>query len=132
MTAGYTRRGFDLDLEQFAAEEAALAFKLLSSGVRFIEHKRDCIATRTGNLFVEYSQPSGPSGIATTTSDSWAFEYDEQRWIIVPTHILRTAARLAYLGGKRVPGGDGNNFDGVLVPVRWLVPPYPQALRGQS
>ena len=124
MTTTLTRAGFDLDLRQFASREAALAMVLMSRGVNTIEHKRDCGTVRTGNLFVEYRQPSGPSGIATTTADMWAFEYDENTWLLVPTRRLLQLCRLAYRERRRTRGGDYDRQRGVLLPVRWLVPPY--------
>jgi len=124
MTEGNTRAGFDLDLRQFQQRETALAMVLMSRGVNTIEHKRDCGTVRTGNLFVEYRQPSGPSGIATTTADQWAFEYDENCWLLVPTDRLRALCRVAYQRGKVTTGGDRNRYHGVLLPIKWLVPPY--------
>lgn len=125
MTDGFTRRGFDIDLRQFQQNEANLAMYLMSRGVHTIEHKRDCGTVRTGNLFIEYAQPSGRSGIATTTADMWSFEYDVGHWLLVPTNRLKAISRVAYkMDEKRARGGDGNRYKGVLVPIRWLIPPY--------
>ena len=124
MSETLTRAGFDLDLRQMQAHEASLAMVLMARGTVTIEHKRDFGTVRTGNLFVEYAQTSGPSGIATTTADMWAFEYDENTWLLVPTDRLRRWCRLAYRQKRRARGGDYNRQHGVLLPVRWLVPPY--------
>jgi len=125
MTKGKnTRAGFDIDLRQFQQNEANLAMVLMSRGTCLIEHKRDMGTIRTGNLFVEYEQPSGPSGIAATTADQWAFEYDENCWLLVPTTRLKALCRVAYRAGRLKPGGDGNRYHGVLLPAQWLVPPY--------
>lgn len=124
MTEGRTRAGFDLDLRQFQLCERDLGFALMSRGTNTIEHKRDCGTVGTGNLFVEYAQPSGPSGIAATTADSWAFEYDENCWLIIPRARLTRLCRVAYKQGRTAKGGDGNRYRGVLLPIRWLVPPY--------
>lgn len=130
MSETLTRAGFDLDLRKFQQREAAMAMVLMSRGVNTIEHKRDFGTVRTGNLFVEYRQPSGPSGIATTTADMWAFEYDENTWLLVPTDRLRRWCRLAYRQKRRARGGDYNRQHGVLLPVRWLVPPYASGVDG--
>jgi hypothetical protein len=124
MTEGNTRAGFDLDLRKFQMNEAALGMVLMSRGTNTIEHKRDCGTIRTGNLFVEYRQPSGPSGIAATTADSWAFEYDDNSWLIIPRERLMRLCRIAYKQGRTAHGGDGNRYHGVLLPIRWLIPPY--------
>lgn len=124
MTSGNTRAGFDLDLRKFQEREAALAMTLMSRGTSTIEHKRDCGTVRTGNLFVEYEQPSGPSGIAISTADTWAFEYDENHWLLVPRNHLLRVCRLAYKQNRTAPGGDHNKYKGVLLPIRWLIPPY--------
>lgn len=127
MTEHLTRAGFDIDLRQFQQREAALAMVLMSRGTNTIEHKRDCITVRTGDLFVEYHQPSGPSGLAATTADQWAFEYDDNCWLLVPTARLKTICRVAYQQGRVTSGGDRNGFAGVLLPIRWLIPPYLEA-----
>lgn len=124
MSETLTRAGFDLDLRQMQAHEASLAMVLMARGTVTIEHKRDFGTVRTGNLFVEYAQTSGPSGIATTEAHTWAFEYDEGHWLLVPTTRLRQLCRVAYREKRRARGGDYNRQHGVLLPVRWLVPPY--------
>lgn len=125
MTAGKnTRAGFDIDLRQFQQRETALAMVLMAKGTNTIEHKRDCGTVRTGNVFVEYRQPTGPSGIAATTADQWAFEYDENCWLLIPTERLKALCRIAYKQGRVVKGGDRNRYTGVLLPIRWLIPPY--------
>ena len=129
MTGVNTRAGFDIDLREFAAFEGDLIRVLISRGSCRIEHKRDCRAVTTGNLFVEYRQPSGKSGIASTESDMWAFEYDENMWLIVPRERLREACVVAFKQGRTTKGGDGKRYHGVLVPIRWLIPPYLEEAR---
>lgn len=125
MTEGrLTRAGFDIDLRKYEAREGTCAKVLLSRGTHLIEHKRDEGCVKTGNLFIEYCQPSGPSGIATTQSHHWAFEFDDNCWILIPTERLKSLSRAAYSQGRRRNGGDFHNYTGVLLPVRWLVPPY--------
>ncbi len=88
-----------------------------------MEHKRDYLCQKTGNLFVEYRQKVMPSGLAVTTADYWAFEYEENAYILVPTERLKELARIAYRQGRLKRGGDYNNYEGVLLPVEWLVRP---------
>lgn len=119
-----TRAGFDIDLREFTAFETDLIRVFISRGTNLIEHKRDMGTVRTGNVFIEYEQPSGPSGIATTDADMWAIEYDEHCWVIVPTERLKVICRLAWRQGRKADGGDYKRYKGLLVPIKWLFPPY--------
>lgn len=66
MAERLARSGFDIDLRDGEAREAALVHVFLRARV---EHKADHRAKTTGNVFIEYRQPSGPSGISVTTAD---------------------------------------------------------------
>lgn len=118
MTTGIARQGFDLDLRHGQAREEALVHTLLGSRV---EAKSDGRCRATGNLFIEYRYRGRPSGISTTTASRWAFEFDDNAWLIVPTDRLREAARRALHEERTVLGGDHNESLGVLVPISWLV-----------
>ncbi len=120
MAEGIAREGFDIDLRHGLAREDALVDVFLKAKV---EHKCDEKARRTGNLFIEYRQKGRPSGIAVTTADWWAFEFDDETWLIVPTEKLKRLARLAYQQNRRAKGGDNNLYEGVLLPTEWLVRP---------
>ncbi len=119
MTKGLSGSGFDLDLRYGKEREDALAY-LLGGNIK-IEVKADLQCRKTGNLFVEYAQRGRPSDIAVTQADYWAFEYDDNCWLIVPTERLKVLARRAYKEGRRAMGGDYNNYAGVLLPINWLV-----------
>lgn len=100
MTTGIARQGFDLDLRHGQAREEALVHTLLGSRV---EAKSDGRCRATGNLFIEYRYRGRPSGISTTTASRWAFEFDDNAWLIVPTDRLREAARRALKEGAHGP-----------------------------
>lgn len=122
MTQGLARAGFDIDLRHGEAGEQAFVHVFLKAKV---EHKRDDKCRVTGNVFIEYKQKGRPSGIAVTTANWWAIEYDEECWVIVPTDRLKALARQAAKEPRRlVKGGDNNLYDGVLVPIEWLVRPF--------
>lgn len=120
MATGYARAGFDIDLRHGQSREDAFARVL---GEARVEIKSDAIARRTGNLFVEYRQKGRPSGIAVTEADYWAFEYDDDCWLVVPTDRLLEVARDIYANRPdlRRSGGDFNRYDGVLVPIHRLL-----------
>lgn len=107
-------------------EEGSLAAILCAGGHR-IELKTDHKAARTGNVFVEYQQPTGKSGIAKTEAEWWAFHLVGLGYCIVPTERLRALARQAYREGRKAHGGDYNRYLGVLIPVEWLVRPFKRA-----
>ena len=92
-------------------------------GEATVEVKSDAIARRTGNLFIEYRQKGRPSGISVTEADYWAFEYDDDCWLVVPTDRLREVARGIYANHpeRRRRGGDFNQYEGVLVPIHQLI-----------
>jgi len=124
MTSGScTRAGFDIDL-RFGQEREGAFGKLLASSGDSVEIKSDQKCRRTGNLFVEYEQKGRPSGVSTTTASFWAFEFDDDCWVVVPTERLRLVARQAYRDeSRRVLGGDFNRYRGVLVRIADLVRP---------
>jgi len=109
---------FAFDLKMGQDEEIWLADLLRG---KTVEVKRDYIASRTGNLFVEFSSRGKPSGLATTRADFWAFILDGERVVIVPTQFLQQVARQAYSEGRTVRGGDNNTSEGVLVKLKELV-----------
>jgi hypothetical protein len=121
LSIGKAREGFDLDLKYGQSREEALS--TLLRGGKTVEVKSDGKCRRTGNLFVEFRQKGRPSGLAVTTADYWAFEYDDDQWLIVPTAKLKAVAAVYYKQGKTALGGDGNKYEGVLVPIKALVGP---------
>lgn len=121
MTKGLSRSGFDIDLREGEAREAALVRAMASVG-HLVEHKRDHKAHDSGNVFIEYQQKGRPSGINVTTAQWWAIEFDANAWIVIETDRLRWLCRQAWRNpANRKSGGDNNNYRGVTVPVRDLV-----------
>tara|TARA_X000001388_G_scaffold8631_2_gene5345 strand:+ start:9072 stop:9455 length:384 start_codon:yes stop_codon:yes gene_type:complete len=86
-----------------------------------IEVKRDFVASRTGNVFVEFSCRDKPSGIATTMATHWAFVFDDETVVLLPTEKLKVIAREAYRKRGTFKGGDSNASLGVLIRVERLV-----------
>ena len=86
-----------------------------------IEVKRDFVASRTGNVFVEFFCRNKPSGIATTQATHWAFILDDETVVLLPTEKLKIIAREAYRKRGPVMGGEKNLSKGVLIRVERLV-----------
>ena len=119
---------FDIDLREGKAREDAFVHVLLCSRV---EHKRDKIVARTGNIAIEFEQKSSdgkikPSGISITTAAYWVTEYASNNWLINPTEEVKTLARRAIKEGKHRWIGDGDNHHNALVPINWFVRPKPE------
>lgn len=109
---------FAFDLKMGQAEEIWLSDLLKS---KTVEVKRDYMAAKTGNLFVEFESRGKPSGLATTRADFWAFILDGERVIILPTEFLKRVCRKIFKTGRTVQGGDSNTSIGVLVKIEELV-----------
>ena len=116
---------FDIDLRDGKARENAFVHVLLQSRV---EHKRDKLAAKTGNIAVELEQVCSdgvkrPSGVMSTTAEYFAFEYYPEFWFIVPTKFVKNLARRAVEVGKAAWIGNDNNHYNALVPIEWFVRP---------
>lgn len=119
MTDGIARAGWDLDLKHGESREIRLA-TIMNMGQSKVEVKSDGIARRTGRIYVEFEHKGNPSGLAVTTADHWAFEINDDIWIIVPTQRLRDLAARAYNDGLHTAGGDHNTTRGVTIPLDWF------------
>ena len=117
MTQGYARGGFDVDCARFSVREDVLRHILEEAK---IEVKSDRQCCKTGNVYIEYSQTSGPSGISTTEADYWAIEFGDGCFVLMPTDRLRDLVREAHKKFGTTRGGDFNKQKGVLVPWDWL------------
>lgn len=126
MADGIARAGFDKDLRDGKAREDAFVHALLGDKV---EIKSDAIARRTRRVFVEYMQLSRrteqwePSGIKTSTAHRWAFEVNDDCWLLVPAVRVKAIVRrlLHARPDLSTYGGDYNRYRGVLVPVEMLL-----------
>jgi hypothetical protein len=86
-----------------------------------IEVKRDYMADRTGNVFIEFESRGKASGIASSLAEYWAFVLTDHRVVIVPTDVLKDLAREKYRKSGFVKGGDSNTSRGVLIKIGDLV-----------
>lgn len=115
---------FDIDLRYGKAREDALIHELLQSRV---EVKSDRKCRTTGNLAVEYEQrlvdgTPQASGIALNNGvHRWAFEFDDDCWLIVPKQRVVELARRAVREGRHGWIGDNNDHHCALVPIAWFV-----------
>lgn len=106
----------DLEVGQLAEKEIG---ELLSN--KKIEIKKDMLAKKTGNVFVEYMSRGKPSGIQRSEADYFCFVV-ETLIIFLPTDELKKLIA-PFKGTKRdVRGGDNNTSRGILLPLTTLIP----------
>jgi hypothetical protein len=118
VTRGHSGAGFDLDLLEGQRREAALWNLLIDATV---EVKSDKKQRETGNVFIEFRQHGRPSGLAVSTARWWAIEFYPDCWVLLPRQRLRLIAIRAYRTFGPRKGGDFDEFEGVIIPVGWLV-----------
>ena len=86
-----------------------------------LEVKTDYKATKTGNVFVEYSSRGHRSGVATTQAEFYVFILSNENMIIISTEKLREKCRRYIATSRDVVGGDNNTSNGILLPVNELI-----------
>ncbi len=105
---------FDLEVGQVAEKELA---NILSN--EKIEVKRDLMAKKTGNIFIEYESRGKPSGIAKTEAKFYCIAL-EDIYIIITTAKLKRLVRPYLFTTRDVNGGDNNTSKGILFPINEL------------
>ena len=117
-------RKFDLQLSQALIDERRLADIFEHASIEKIELKSESWQwERTGNIAIEYRRNGQPSGISTTEADVWVHELKRDGetlvYLMFPIERLKALCREAIREGKfRTGGGDGGEFDNVILPLR--------------
>ncbi len=106
------RNDFAYDLA--FGQEGEKAFVNLTN--KKVEVKRDRVAHKTGNIFIEYESRGKPSGIATTQSDYYAYFINDV-CVLVETERLKDICREFIGTDKDIKGGDENTSKGILLPL---------------
>ena len=121
---------FDLDFQRGRQAELWVGDDIREALIADrIEVKRDDLARRTGNIYVEYEclrrGQWRPSGIQTTESQLWIFVIEMGKLaIVIELEKLKDAARkAAQNGGKRECLRGSHPTRGVAVPMRDLLNP---------
>lgn len=123
---GYEPR-FDIDAEFGHQGEMFVQDLIRSITTGQIEVKRDARWKDTGNIYVEFEcrrrDGWNPSGIVTTTAESWAFVIgDPEVVLFVPTSTLRDVFEVERAAGRVAQETDGSHpTKGVLVPTQRLL-----------
>jgi len=85
-----------------------------------VEVKRDRVAHKTGNLFIEYESRGKPSGIATSQADTYAYWIGEA-CLVISSERLKHICR-NYIGTEfDILGGDNNTSKGILLPIESIL-----------
>lgn len=103
---------YDLKIGQIAERDLGHLFDHSS-----IEVKRDFLALKTGNVYVEYKSRGKLSGLSITKSDWYAFVLSEKVIIFIKTQKLKQICKTK---GKIKAGGDNNTSEGVVLPIKYL------------
>lgn len=125
MADGIAREGFDRDLAYGKAKESEFVDAISNARVEIKSDQRAVRNRPTGNVAIEYMQKGRPSGINVTTAGWWAIEFDEGKWIVVQTALLKRYAHKAYREGRVGPAGDYNQYENAFVPLSWLLKEAP-------
>ena len=109
---------YDLDLPE-GKEWEGFFKSIVGSGK--VENKRDKLAHKTGNVFIEYECRGKPSGLATTEASWWAIGIDNENGdietaILASVQWLKAKCR-EHLGTswRNVSGGDNGLSKGILL-----------------
>ena len=120
---------YDIDLPFGIKYEGTLSELLTAKTNKLIEVKteRD-IWKDTGNIYVEFIWRETFSGIITTEADWWAtiltLDGVIEGIILLPTKLMRAKVKeLIKMGISQYPvsGGDNNDSQGALVPIKELM-----------
>jgi|TARA_R110002012_G_scaffold229856_4_gene402573 hypothetical protein len=120
---------YDIDLPFGIKYEGTLSELLTAKTNKLIEVKteRD-IWKETGNIYVEFIWRETFSGIVTTKADWWAtiltLNDEVQGIILLPTKLMRDKVKKLIKEGIAqypVSGGDDNDSQGALVPIKELM-----------
>lgn len=106
---------FDVDLKTGQLAEAELVEII---GGNKLEVKRDFMASKTGNIAVEYESRGEFSGILTTEAEHYAFVLDNMT-IIIETAQLKELMNIP--SAKIVTGGDDGTSTMVLIPLSEVI-----------
>ena len=123
---GLARSGFDADLAYGQSRESAFVQAITHAR---IEVKSDQKAHRTRNVFVEIRQGSSErgkgrnSGLAITVAEWYVIEFEQDRFLVIRTSALKEIVRHVARERGTMMGGDGNRFEGVLVPLECFIEP---------
>ena len=114
---------FDIQLSNSLIDERRLGEIFTARKIEKIELKSESYQwEQTGNICIEYRQRGKPSGIAVTEADYWVHELKRDGhtlcYLMFPIERMRELARAAYKQGRyRTGGGDGGQFDNVIIPL---------------
>tara|TARA_B100001059_G_scaffold160612_1_gene160157 strand:+ start:1156 stop:1503 length:348 start_codon:yes stop_codon:yes gene_type:complete len=105
---------FEDDLRIGQVAERNLGYLFDNSAV---EVKRDFLALKTGNVYIEYESRGKSSGLARTKADWYAFVLSEEVVIFIRTEKLKEICRVK---GEIKLGGDNNTSKGIVLPIKNL------------
>jgi len=110
---------YDLEIGRIAKKKLA---DILEN--KTIEIKYDLLASKTGNIAIEYECRNKASGISITESDYYCYIIANTKcddiYILIETNKLKELCRKYYLMNKIKKLGDSNLSKAVIIPLKDL------------
>lgn len=110
---------YDLEIGRIAKKKLADILKN-----KTIEIKYDLLASKTGNIAIEYECRNKASGISITESDYYCYIIANTKcddiYILIETNKLKELCRKYYLMNKIKKLGDSNLSKAVIIPLKDL------------
>ena len=110
---------YDLEIGRIAEKKLA---DILEN--KKIEIKYDLLASKTGNIAIEYECRNKLSGISITESDYYCYIIANTQcqdiYILIETNKLKELCRKYYLMNKIKKLGDNNLSKAVIIPLKYL------------
>lgn len=106
--------------------EGKLSENELSQTLETIELKKDYLAYKTGNIYVEYKSRGKWSGICTTKAKYYAYQLVDKNqvskmFILVEVEALRELVKKYRHTSMDVRGGDNGTSRGIKLPLVELI-----------
>jgi hypothetical protein len=110
---------YDLNIGRLAEKKIA---DILEN--KKLEVKYDKIASKTGNVVIEYESRNKPSGIAITQADYYCYIIANTQcddiYILIAVDKLKALCRKYYTMNKIIHVGDNNTSKAVIIPLQEL------------
>jgi hypothetical protein len=111
---------YDLQIGQIAGKKLA---DILQN--KKIEVKYDKIASRTGNIAIEFESRGKPSGISITEADYYCYIIANTKcddiYMLIAVHKLKKLCRAYFLNNCIKEIGDNNTSKAVIIPLERLL-----------
>jgi len=110
---------YDLQIGQIAEKKLADIFQN-----KKIEVKYDKIASRTGNIAIEYESRGKPSGITITEAEYYCYVIADTKcddiYLLIAVDKLKKVCRKYFIENRIKNIGDNNTSKAIIIPLQEL------------